>query len=1030
MPRMREINRRKEPAESIVSDAFDIERLLAREAWVRRVALAVAREASVAEDLAQDIWLNLLRRKPFSVGNRGGWLRSALRHRLADLARESRGRRQRERKVARSEDLPSTADLVARASAQRHVVEAVCSLAEPYRTVVLLRYFDDWTPTQIARAHGIPPATVRVRLKRALDQLRERLHEQFGDGRSLVIAVGGATFARGGRGRSIALASIASVAVLMIAVIGVWIDRESGGSHSGAPEFSEAWASTHPRRHRDDTAPPTVTVPADRSSPAESTESSASTPALHGVLTVKGAGVDDQVELVLGVERRVEGADADRQRPEFGRPGTARKFGWWGRARSGEKFAVPVDSRGLYYVAARAAGVRGFTSFSADPDFEKRGRLAVAPKIVLDVLDQPGLALQFASAFDDDGNILWEQARRAAGGSFSIPGPVFCGLPVRIERSGDAHAWTFRAVRDNVSIGLPSIRPSRRVRVIVSGGVSASSGLVVETQIRTSENTTWRVEEATDDAGVCTIPWPAGAEVAWMSIVVRGPDGAHYTTRNLREWLSKSADRLPEMRVRLEDNRRLGLEFAANDCTAPDSVTPLAGTVVKGFSKGLQVLRGVADVDGRVELRRTHDILETESGTDFAVVAAVEFDIFAESRVRGFFDLGTVRARILEDDPRIEIPRAIPLTVRVLDQADRPIAGAEIRIVPARDGQPVVRLARLHSLLVDDAGSAETIPLGPGSWCVICRAPGFAESQTIHEPSGGTLVVRLDRARAGSETPQAVRLRLVTPDGVALRGARVTLTRDDGRVMVLRSNGDGEVDATRVESGIRYQVGVTAPGYGVSLSAPLTVGTARARQSVPVARLGTMRFDLGPGVPQALGCLDGLRGGRSRQIVVDHGIGIPLTVEDQTATLYAPGHRPRALSLSAGRLDDSRPINGELEPGASFRMDLGAFLDATESEVDDESGNPLVVVPHHDSRAALRGVQHPAEHVEVGQVVFPPLAVAPPVPDVPRPATGCTRPRCRFRRIRPWCVPARNVRQVAPSPAPDPRRSRDYDSRA
>jgi len=67
----------------------------------------------------------------------------------------------------------------------------VLALEEPYRTAILLRYYRGMSAAQIARELGIPPATVRTRLMRALDRLRARLDRtNDGDGRSWIVALG------------------------------------------------------------------------------------------------------------------------------------------------------------------------------------------------------------------------------------------------------------------------------------------------------------------------------------------------------------------------------------------------------------------------------------------------------------------------------------------------------------------------------------------------------------------------------------------------------------------------------------------------------------------------------------------------------------------------------------------------------------------------------------------------------------------------------------------------------------------------
>lgn len=64
---------------------------------------------------------------------------------------------------------------------QQALAAAVLGLAEHYRSTIVLRFFEELTPTQIARQLDIPASTVRVRLKRGLELLRERLEAEYKD---------------------------------------------------------------------------------------------------------------------------------------------------------------------------------------------------------------------------------------------------------------------------------------------------------------------------------------------------------------------------------------------------------------------------------------------------------------------------------------------------------------------------------------------------------------------------------------------------------------------------------------------------------------------------------------------------------------------------------------------------------------------------------------------------------------------------------------------------------------------------------
>ena len=164
-------------------NANDPEILLTHVSFVRRIARSLLDDSHLAEDVVQETWAVALSRPPRHLGNRRGWLAAVTR----SLAfRSLRGRRReadRERRASGSEPLPSAAEVASRLETQKRVVEAVESLAEPYRSTIMFRYFDDLGPTEIASLQGLPVKTVKTRLHRGLGMLRTRLDETYGGDR-------------------------------------------------------------------------------------------------------------------------------------------------------------------------------------------------------------------------------------------------------------------------------------------------------------------------------------------------------------------------------------------------------------------------------------------------------------------------------------------------------------------------------------------------------------------------------------------------------------------------------------------------------------------------------------------------------------------------------------------------------------------------------------------------------------------------------------------------------------------------------
>ena len=158
--------------------------------WVRALAHRLVTDQNVADDLIQEAWLAAERSAPIQPKAARGWFASVLRRKAAERYRVEGNRRDRESRVARSESAPSDAQLHGNLEVEAQVSRAVKGLDEPYRRTILLRYFEDMTPTEIAAAEGIPLNTVKSRLTRGHAALRQRLDDAHGsDGRTWILAL-------------------------------------------------------------------------------------------------------------------------------------------------------------------------------------------------------------------------------------------------------------------------------------------------------------------------------------------------------------------------------------------------------------------------------------------------------------------------------------------------------------------------------------------------------------------------------------------------------------------------------------------------------------------------------------------------------------------------------------------------------------------------------------------------------------------------------------------------------------------------
>ena len=170
----------------------NLEALLAHGPWLRRLAVALV-DATSADDLVQETWLQTLRNPPSLERSPRPWLARVLRNARFMQQRSDRRREAREARVADASDSDADApvdDVLARAQQLRIVSELVEDLDEPFRRAILLHFFEERTTADIAAAEGIAPSTARWRIKTGLERLRTTLDRRHdGDRRAWVAAL-------------------------------------------------------------------------------------------------------------------------------------------------------------------------------------------------------------------------------------------------------------------------------------------------------------------------------------------------------------------------------------------------------------------------------------------------------------------------------------------------------------------------------------------------------------------------------------------------------------------------------------------------------------------------------------------------------------------------------------------------------------------------------------------------------------------------------------------------------------------------
>jgi RNA polymerase sigma-70 factor (ECF subfamily) len=141
---------------------------------VYSVALRVLKDTGAAEDVLQDIFMQLWRNPAAfdaSRGNLGAWLAVIARNRSIDALRKRRPESDFENVVLSVEpDLATDAD---RSRAAEKVRAVLAGMPDGQRKALELAYFEGLTHTEIAAKTGEPLGTIKTRIRAGLLALRK-----------------------------------------------------------------------------------------------------------------------------------------------------------------------------------------------------------------------------------------------------------------------------------------------------------------------------------------------------------------------------------------------------------------------------------------------------------------------------------------------------------------------------------------------------------------------------------------------------------------------------------------------------------------------------------------------------------------------------------------------------------------------------------------------------------------------------------------------------------------------------------------
>ena len=159
---------------------------------VYSLAMFMLRQPSLAEEVTQDVFLNIWRKAATYKADRGepkAWIMSIAHHRIVDVIRSRRRAPpiSEPREFDLLELLPSsgasTEEEVERNLDRDRIVKALASLPEAQQQVIILAYFEGYSQAEMAKMLRQPLGTVKTRVRLAMQKLRATL-EDYGSEQS------------------------------------------------------------------------------------------------------------------------------------------------------------------------------------------------------------------------------------------------------------------------------------------------------------------------------------------------------------------------------------------------------------------------------------------------------------------------------------------------------------------------------------------------------------------------------------------------------------------------------------------------------------------------------------------------------------------------------------------------------------------------------------------------------------------------------------------------------------------------------
>ena len=166
------------------ADAF-AELISRHAAMVHGTCLRLLRNVSDAEDITQECFLKLSRKRDLGSSQAGGWLHRVATNSCLDRLRVDARRDRRETAYAetsRPAQEPTWSDI------KPFVDEAIANLSDDLRAPLVLHFLEDKTHKATAAALGLKRATTTRRIHRGIEQIREHLKSKGVEAGAMTLA--------------------------------------------------------------------------------------------------------------------------------------------------------------------------------------------------------------------------------------------------------------------------------------------------------------------------------------------------------------------------------------------------------------------------------------------------------------------------------------------------------------------------------------------------------------------------------------------------------------------------------------------------------------------------------------------------------------------------------------------------------------------------------------------------------------------------------------------------------------------------